>query len=130
MRFGYVIFEERPAVVAEKDSDGWRLLDIAHDLFDVLLGEWAAIEAAYKRGQVVPAENLRFLAPIPRPGKIVAIGQNYMDHVREQNVAPPEKPIIFAKFPSTVCGPNAIVEWSPALTSAVDYEAELAVVIG
>jgi 2-keto-4-pentenoate hydratase/2-oxohepta-3-ene-1,7-dioic acid hydratase in catechol pathway len=60
----------------------------------------------------------------------VAIGLNYMDHCREQNIEPPEAPIIFAKFPSAVVGPGAAIRWDPALTRKVDYEVELAVVMG
>lgn len=70
------------------------------------------------------------LAPIPNPSKVVAIGLNYMDHCREQNIEPPEAPIIFAKFPSAVVGPGAAIRWGPALTRKVDYEVELAVVMG
>jgi 5-carboxymethyl-2-hydroxymuconate isomerase len=70
------------------------------------------------------------LAPVPRPSKVVAIGQNYMDHCREQGVEPPECPVIFTKFSTAVIGPGAAIRWDPALTSQVDYEVELAVVIG
>jgi 2-keto-4-pentenoate hydratase/2-oxohepta-3-ene-1,7-dioic acid hydratase in catechol pathway len=70
------------------------------------------------------------LAPVPNPSKVVAIGQNYMDHCLEQGVDPPESPVIFTKFPTAVIGPGAEVRWDPALTSMVDYEVELAVVIG
>ena len=78
----------------------------------------------------IPTFGLRVLAPVPRPGKVVAIGRNYRAHVEEQGVDPPEAPLIFAKWPSSVVGPDADIEWDPALTGQVDYEAELAVVIG
>ena len=70
------------------------------------------------------------LAPVPRPGKIVAIGRNYRDHTTEEGVEPPPAPLIFAKWPSAVVGHGAEVCWDPSLTQQVDYEAELAVVIG
>jgi 2-keto-4-pentenoate hydratase/2-oxohepta-3-ene-1,7-dioic acid hydratase in catechol pathway len=70
------------------------------------------------------------LAPVPRPGKIVAIGRNYREHAAEEGVEPPVAPLIFAKWPSSVVGPGEEVRWDPALTGQVDYEAELAVVIG
>jgi 2-keto-4-pentenoate hydratase/2-oxohepta-3-ene-1,7-dioic acid hydratase in catechol pathway len=133
MRFAYVLLEESPAVVAMAASaqpGDWHRLDIANDLFDVLEADWSEVEASYRRGKAVLADKLRFLAPIPRPGKIVAVGLNYMDHCREQNIKPPDKPLIFAKFPSSVTGPHTLIEWDPALTGAVDYEAELAVIIG
>ena len=77
-----------------------------------------------------PVSDVTLLAPIPNPSKIVAIGLNYMDHCREQNVKPPERPIIFCKFPTAVVGPGATIRWDPALTQQVDYEVELGVVMG
>jgi 2-keto-4-pentenoate hydratase/2-oxohepta-3-ene-1,7-dioic acid hydratase in catechol pathway len=70
------------------------------------------------------------LAPLLAPGSIVAIGLNYLDHCREFGTDPPQAPIVFAKLPSSVCGPGQAVEWSPEVTEAVDWEAELGVVIG
>jgi 2-keto-4-pentenoate hydratase/2-oxohepta-3-ene-1,7-dioic acid hydratase in catechol pathway len=77
-----------------------------------------------------PLSRLELLAPVPRPGKIVAIGRNYADHVAEDGSVPPAAPLVFAKFPSSVVGPGADICWDPELTAQVDYEAELAVVIG
>ncbi|MFL5679048.1 MAG: fumarylacetoacetate hydrolase family protein [Chloroflexota bacterium] len=77
-----------------------------------------------------PLAQLRLLPPVPRPGKVVAIGRNYREHAAEQNVEPPPAPLVFAKFPTAVVGPEADIRWDPALTAKVDYEAELAVVIG
>ena len=70
------------------------------------------------------------LAPVPRPGKVVAIGRNYREHAEEEGVDPPPAPLIFAKWPSSVVGHGAEIRWDPALTGQVDYEAELALVIG
>jgi 2-keto-4-pentenoate hydratase/2-oxohepta-3-ene-1,7-dioic acid hydratase in catechol pathway len=80
------------------------------------------------RGHALADADL--LAPVPRPGKIVAIGRNYREHAAEEGVEPPPAPLIFAKWPSSVVGPGAEVRWDPALSAKVDYEAELAVVIG
>jgi len=77
-----------------------------------------------------PVSDVTLLAPIPNPSKVVAIGLNYMDHCREQNVKPPERPIIFCKFSTAVVGPGATIRWDPALTHQVDYEVELGVVMG
>ena len=77
-----------------------------------------------------PVSDVTLLAPIPNPSKIVAIGLNYMDHCREQNVKPPERPILFCKFSTAVVGPGATIRWDPALTQQVDYEVELGVVMG
>lgn len=85
--------------------------------------------AAGRPGDVDPAQRI---APVPRPGKIMAVGLNYRDHVEEQGgkVRVPENPVLFAKFATAVVGDGATVEWDPRLTAAVDLEAELAVVIG
>ncbi len=85
--------------------------------------------AAGRPGEVDPS---RVTAPVPRPGKIVAVGLNYRDHVAEQGgkVKVPERPMLFAKFPTSVIGDGETVEWDPRLTGAVDLEAELGVVIG
>jgi len=74
--------------------------------------------------------ELKLLAPIPRPGKVVAIGRNYREHAAEEGVDAPPAPLVFAKFPSSVTGPGADIRWDRALTDQVDYEAELGVVIG
>jgi 2-keto-4-pentenoate hydratase/2-oxohepta-3-ene-1,7-dioic acid hydratase in catechol pathway len=55
---------------------------------------------------------------------------NYKDHAREQRAALPSAPLIFAKFPSSVIGAFDDITWDPALTTEVDYEVELGVVIG
>jgi 2-keto-4-pentenoate hydratase/2-oxohepta-3-ene-1,7-dioic acid hydratase in catechol pathway len=77
-----------------------------------------------------PLAGVEMLAPLPVPGKIVAIGRNYREHATEEGVDPPTAPLVFAKFPGSVVGPGAEIVWDPDLTSQVDYEAELAVVIG
>jgi 2-keto-4-pentenoate hydratase/2-oxohepta-3-ene-1,7-dioic acid hydratase in catechol pathway len=77
-----------------------------------------------------PISETELLAPVPRPGKIVAIGRNYREHAEEQGVEPPPAPLIFSKWPSSVVGHGAEIRWDPNLTAQVDYEAELAVVIG
>jgi 5-carboxymethyl-2-hydroxymuconate isomerase len=76
------------------------------------------------------ASEAELLAPLLAPGSIVAIGLNYLDHCREFGTEPPEAPIVFVKLASSVRGPTATVEWSTAVTGAVDWEAELGVVIG
>jgi 2-keto-4-pentenoate hydratase/2-oxohepta-3-ene-1,7-dioic acid hydratase in catechol pathway len=94
----------------------------------------AALAAAHdadrirRDGRPVVAADL--LAPVARPGKVVAIGRNYRDHAAEEGVDPPPAPLIFAKWPSAIVGPGADIRWDPGLTAQVDYEAELAVVIG
>jgi len=76
-----------------------------------------------------PLAGLKLVAPLA-PSKVIAIGQNYFDHVHEQGAQLPDRPIVFAKFPTSVIGPGDEIRWDPALTDQVDWEAELAVVIG
>jgi 2-keto-4-pentenoate hydratase/2-oxohepta-3-ene-1,7-dioic acid hydratase in catechol pathway len=65
-----------------------------------------------------------------RPGKIVCVGLNYLDHIRESGAEPPAEPLIFAKFPSAVIGAGDPIPIDESLTKRVDWEVELAVVIG
>ncbi|HEU5102543.1 MAG TPA: fumarylacetoacetate hydrolase family protein [Roseiflexaceae bacterium] len=78
---------------------------------------------------VLDRNALRLSAPIPRPGKIICIGLNYRDHAAESNQPVPEYPTVFAKYSSCVIGPGESIV-IPRVTSQVDYEGELAVVIG
>lgn len=79
--------------------------------------------------QRYPLAELTLNAPL-RPGKIIAIGRNYAEHAQETGNEPPPRPLIFAKFPSAVIDPGAAICWDPAITQEVDWEVELAVVIG
>jgi 2-keto-4-pentenoate hydratase/2-oxohepta-3-ene-1,7-dioic acid hydratase in catechol pathway len=77
-----------------------------------------------------PFGEADLLGPVPRPSKVVAIGRNYREHAEEEGVDPPGAPLIFAKWPSSIVGHGAEIRWDAGLTGQVDYEAELAVVIG
>jgi 2-keto-4-pentenoate hydratase/2-oxohepta-3-ene-1,7-dioic acid hydratase in catechol pathway len=67
--------------------------------------------------------------PIDRPGKIVCVGLNYRDHAEEQGIELPSAPLLFAKWPNALIGPGEPIV-IPRVSKQVDYEAELAVVIG
>jgi 2-keto-4-pentenoate hydratase/2-oxohepta-3-ene-1,7-dioic acid hydratase in catechol pathway len=71
----------------------------------------------------------RLLAPVIPRSKIVAIGKNYADHAAEMGGVVPDEPIIFIKPNTTVIGPGDTIVW-PAMAPSIDYEAELAIVIG
>ncbi|MFE7134776.1 fumarylacetoacetate hydrolase family protein [Streptomyces sp. NPDC057638] len=79
-------------------------------------------------GQTVPSAEVRLLAPV-LPGKIVAVGRNYADHIAEMGMGTPAVPRLFFKPPSAVIGPGEPIRY-PAQSRQVEYEAELAVVIG
>lgn len=74
-------------------------------------------------------EEVEFLPPLLNPSKIICIGLNYYSHCKESNAAVPEHPIIFAKFASALLGHQKPIV-RPSITEKLDYEAELAVVIG
>lgn len=76
-----------------------------------------------------PVEDLRLGPPVPDPEKIICIGLNYHDHAREVGARPPASPIFFAKFANSLIGPLEDIV-PPRGETRVDYEAELAVVIG
>jgi 2-keto-4-pentenoate hydratase/2-oxohepta-3-ene-1,7-dioic acid hydratase in catechol pathway len=69
------------------------------------------------------------ILPIERPGKIVCVGLNYHAHTEEQGRTPPERPVLFAKWSTALIGPGEPIVL-PAITQAVDHEAELGVVLG
>jgi len=76
-----------------------------------------------------PVSEVTLLAPIAFPPKIVCLGLNYRDHISEQNATIPDEPIIFIKPHTTIIGPNENIV-KPSFVKKLDYEAELAVVIG
>ncbi|MBN1278130.1 MAG: fumarylacetoacetate hydrolase family protein [Deltaproteobacteria bacterium] len=78
----------------------------------------------------VSIERLKFAPPVINPSKIIAIGLNYRDHAEESKGELPEVPLVFAKFPSTLIANNDLIVWDEKTTEKVDFEAELAVIIG
>ena len=88
-----------------------------------------ALEAALAAGGGTPLETVRLLAPIPRPGKIFAIGLNYADHIAESGVETPKEQVWFTKAVTAINGPFDPVQ-IPKVSPFVDYEAELVAVVG
>jgi len=89
-----------------------------------------ARESLAKAADSLTLDSARLLSPVPNPSKVVAIGLNYMDHIREADIGVPELATMFCKYPSSIIGSGEDICWSTGLTDQVDYEAELAVVIG
>jgi len=85
---------------------------------------------ARPKGEALPLEKVRFAPAVSRPSKIIALGLNYLDHAKESKGAIPKVPLIFAKFPNSLIGHKEPVTWAAEITKKVDFEAELAVIIG
>ena len=88
------------------------------------LGDPRWLEAA-----ALAPSDVRPEAPIPRPGKVIGVGYNYLDHIREQGLERPVRPVLFSMFANAVTADGDPIR-RPAGTHALDLEAELAVVIG
>jgi 2-keto-4-pentenoate hydratase/2-oxohepta-3-ene-1,7-dioic acid hydratase in catechol pathway len=135
MRFAHLTGAARPLAVVEGDRVATLAVDGAATV-DELIGAgppaWEAARelarAAIENGEALEPGMLD--APLKSPSKIACVGLNYHDHCRETGMAVPERPLIFAKFPSSLVGPGAAIAWPEGLTEQVDWEVELAVVIG
>ena len=88
-----------------------------------------AMEHAASSGDGIPLDEVKLHAPIPNPGKFICIGLNYRDHAIESGMEIPEIPTVFTKYDNAVCGPGDPIVL-PSVSKSVDYEAELAFVIG
>jgi 2-keto-4-pentenoate hydratase/2-oxohepta-3-ene-1,7-dioic acid hydratase in catechol pathway len=116
-----------------------RVFDIWGDAFAHVRGDDRTVYALLQGGLLheveaveeegVPVEGVELLPPIARPNKIVCIGLNYRSHAEEQGAEPPETPTFFAKFANALAPPVGTVAL-PSWTETVDYEAEVAFVIG
>ncbi len=128
------------------EADGTTVLDLGpvvgtRTLVEVV-EDWAQLAPAIAAaGDLRRVEGPRLLAPFPRPRRdLFAVGKNYREHVAEfgrsgydtpqRSEDLPEKPIVFSKATTAVTGPHDDVEAHPGITSELDYEAELAVIIG
>ncbi|HAY85533.1 MAG TPA: FAA hydrolase family protein [Chloroflexi bacterium] len=95
-----------------------------------ILRQTAAWAETHPISSSYPLADIKISMPIANPSKIICVGLNYMDHCREQNLEIPKSPVLFAKFPSTLIGHEQPITWPGKVSSQVDYEAELAVIIG
>jgi 2-keto-4-pentenoate hydratase/2-oxohepta-3-ene-1,7-dioic acid hydratase in catechol pathway len=123
---------ERPAVWAS-DDEAFDLSSVVKDFDPTFFAEGgiARVSDAIKKGGLpkVKLSETRIGAPVARPSKFMAVGLNYIDHAKETNAAIPEKPIFFDKASTAINGPYDDVVM-PSNYSTVDYEVELAFVIG
>jgi 2-keto-4-pentenoate hydratase/2-oxohepta-3-ene-1,7-dioic acid hydratase in catechol pathway len=112
-------FRDRAGRIAHGRVDGEMVTTITGDLF----GSWRA------DGARIPLAEVRLLAPITPPN-LLAVGNNYRAHVEEGKGEIPKAPLLFIKATTTIADPGAAIPLPAMAPSEVDYEAELAVVIG
>ncbi len=109
--------------------DAWDALGDGGESVRDLLSAGRLGDVAGARGEAVPAASVELLPPVPDPPKIVCIGLNYARHAAETGMDPPARPTFFAKFANALVADGATVKL-PATSDKVDYEAEVAFVIG
>lgn len=133
MRIARHLINGQPALAAVTD-DG--LVDLAggHTDLPALLegidGDLAAAAESMATGPVTPTEEATLLSPVGQPPAILAVGLNYRAHAQEGGREPPTVPIIFNKHHHCIVGPGEPIHIPAAAPDMVDYEGELAVVIG
>jgi 2-keto-4-pentenoate hydratase/2-oxohepta-3-ene-1,7-dioic acid hydratase in catechol pathway len=104
-------------------------------LIEIARGGDAMVERARKamddaKARSYALKDVKLEAPIRRPGKVLAVGLNYIDHCKEANLPVPPEPVLFTKWSTSVCGPYDDVVLPAVAANEVDYEVELGVVIG
>jgi acylpyruvate hydrolase len=108
---------------------GDRVVDAGPSVRDLLELEADGLRQLAASGDRVDAGSLELGPPVPDPPKIICLGLNYRDHAREAGLQAPAEPIFFAKWANSLIGPTDTIV-PPAITDQVDYEVELAVVMG
>ena len=133
MRIGRIAGPSGPFFAVEAGDGSWvdlASLGIKAATTAQLAGAASALSGLDVAGLSGGVEEPSFLAPVVGPGKVMAIGLNYADHMRETGVTPPANPILFTKYSTSVAGPYDDIVVDPELTKAADYEGELALIIG
>tara|TARA_R110002033_G_scaffold44857_4_gene87990 strand:- start:1125 stop:2042 length:918 start_codon:yes stop_codon:yes gene_type:complete len=125
------------AVGAALPADMLTLIDLGPDALRAIKQALSDTADARPAGIAVPEENVRLLAPIPRPRKnIFGIGLNYVEHVAESAKSLdtskdlPTKPVVFSKPPTSVIATGEPIQHNASMTQMLDWEVELAVIIG
>ncbi|OXR41509.1 Ureidoglycolate lyase [Nocardia cerradoensis] len=110
--------------------DGDRLADLGYDELGALFArdDWPTVAAA-ATGQTWPVAGADFAPVVPNPSKVICVGHNYTNHIREMGRDMPGYPTLFPKFADSLIGPDDPIV-KPAETDALDWEVELVVVIG
>lgn len=130
MRF--ITFEQggtaRPGVLADS-STVVDLSSLGNSLLELIADPELAAKAKAAAGPKYKLADVKLLAPIPTPRKLICVGLNYREHAIETHTPIPDTPTIFNKFATAVIGPGANIVL-PKVSNSPDFEAELAFVIG
>jgi 2-keto-4-pentenoate hydratase/2-oxohepta-3-ene-1,7-dioic acid hydratase in catechol pathway len=122
-----------PGEMCQFLGQGESALELARKTIEYL-SSWQKREKKIPKSQqgmnlILPLSEIILMAPVPRPGKLMAMGLNFYDHAAENKVPPPEFPVGFLKAASSIVGPGEPVSY-PRTTKQLDYEIEMAIVIG
>lgn len=101
-------------------------IEFSGDMVDFISEEPEII----KKKNPISLKKIEFAPAVSRPSKIVCVGLNYLDHIKESNGEAPERPLLFSKYSTTLLAHKRNITWNSDLTKKVDFEAELAVIIG
>ena len=130
---GYCELTGEAATMSAVPRDALDLYKLGNGFLQAHLSRLASDESLTERcreaGVLRPLAAIKLNPPVITPGKILAIGLNYAAHAAEQNKKPPETPLIFSKNVTALIGPEDEIRL-PRISEQVDYEAELAIVIG
>jgi acylpyruvate hydrolase len=123
-----------PADMTAFLSQGAEAMNLARRTVNFVFLMWQqekkkSLKGLRRETLVFPLSGVIRKPPVPRPGKIIAMGLNFYDHVQENKVPVPEFPVAFLKTTTSLVGPNEPVPY-PRSTKELDYEIELAIVIG
>ena len=143
MKLASLTFRQQTRIgVLSEDGRSIGLFDEVHSDMTALIESGQNLHMLTAYAEPVPIDDVTLLAPIPRPRRnIICVGKNYRDHAREfarsgfeagavQGKDIDDYPALFTKLPDCVIGANDTIELHAGVTSKVDYEAELAVVVG
>jgi 2-keto-4-pentenoate hydratase/2-oxohepta-3-ene-1,7-dioic acid hydratase in catechol pathway len=114
----------------EFPKDMLTLLQGGWDTWQTLVATVEYAESLSEADFIYAMPDVQLGPPLDNPSKIVCVGLNYHDHAREQGVEVPPRPLLFDKFSTAIIGPDDEISWPAEVSQQVDYEAELAVVIG
>lgn len=119
-----------PADMIALLQGGEASLRAAQNALSFVRGKLMASDGRHtSEGIVYASEQIAFLSPVLRPGKVICLGLNYRDHAAEAGMAVPDYPILFHKVTGSLTGHNQPVI-VPRTSSQIDYEGELAVIVG